>query len=146
MTNDILNLSMQVACQSHYGQRDKGGKSYILHCLAVMKLLKSDCEYLQSIAILHDSIEDSDLTADDLYNKGFPERIVKAVTLLSKIKGQSNEKYLERICSNKDSMLVKLADLEHNSQISRQPNLEKKDIDRLEKYFKMYKIIKSKLT
>jgi len=140
---DILNKAIQVACIAHHGQFDKGGKSYILHCLEVMTLLKSDCIYLQSIAILHDSLEDSDLTVSDLYDYDFPTRVVEAVDILSKFKGQSNSEYLDRICSNRDSMLVKLADLEHNSQISRQPNLRRKDLDRLEKYFNMYKIIKA---
>jgi (p)ppGpp synthase/HD superfamily hydrolase len=110
-----------------------------------MNLLKTDCEYLKTIAVLHDTIEDSDFTLVDLKNFGFPSRVLRAVDLLSKVEGQTNQEYLYAICSNKDAMLVKLADLEHNSKISRQPNLERKDFDRLEKYFSMYRYIKTKL-
>lgn len=142
---DMLNRAIHLACDAHYNQFDKGGKSYILHCLEVMNLLKTDCEYLKTIAVLHDTIEDSDFTLVDLKNFGFPSRVLRAVDLLSKVEGQTNQEYLYAICSNKDAMLVKLADLEHNSKISRQPNLERKDFDRLEKYFSMYRYIKTKL-
>ena len=142
----MINRAIHIACDAHYCQFDKGGKSYIFHCLEVMNLLKTDCEYLKTIAILHDTVEDSSFTIGDLRNWGFPSRVLRAVDLLSKVKGQTNQEYLDAICSNKDAMIVKLADLEHNSKISRQPSLERKDFDRLEKYFAMYKYIKTKLT
>ena len=143
---DMINRAIQIACDAHYCQFDKGGKSYILHCLEVMNLLKTDCEYLKTIAILHDTVEDSSFTITDLRSYGFPARVLMAVDLLSKKEDQTNQEYLNAICLNRDAMLVKLADLEHNSKISRQPNLRRKDFDRLEKYFAMYKYIKIKLT
>ncbi len=139
----MLAQAIKIAVDAHNGQFDKGGNAYILHPLKVMHYLKSDDEELQAIAVLHDVIEDSDVTYSDLSENGMTERVVSAVRLLTKVPGQTHEEYLSGICSSKYAMKVKLADLRHNSDIRRLKSVTEKDIRRVEKYHKMYLQIKS---
>lgn len=141
----ILAQAIKIAVNAHDGQFDKGGNAYILHPLKVMHYLKSDDEELQAIAVLHDVIEDSDVTYADLTENGMTERVVIALRLLTNVPGQTHEEYLSGICSSKDAMKVKLADLRHNSDIRRLKCVTEKDIRRVEKYHKMYLQIKEKL-
>jgi (p)ppGpp synthase/HD superfamily hydrolase len=141
----MLSTAIKIAVNAHDGQFDKGGNAYILHPLKVMHYLKSDDEELQAIAVLHDVIEDSNVTYADLTENGMTERVVIAIRLLTKVPGQTHEEYLSRICSSKDAMKVKLADLRHNSDICRLKGVMEKDIRRVEKYHKMYLQIKEKL-
>lgn len=110
-----------------------------------MHYLKSDDEELQAIAVLHDVIEDTDVTYQDLRDVGMSERVIEGVRCLTKVKGQTSEEYLQVICSNRDAMLVKLADLRHNTDIRRLKGVTEKDIKRVEKYHKMYTHIKGVL-
>lgn len=144
MSKDLFNQALQIACQAHFGQFDKSGTSYILHPLSVMNLLESDDEELRIIALLHDVVEDSEFTLSDL-ELIFPKRITVAVDILTKKKGQHNQEYLDLICSNKDASLVKIADLRHNSDLTRLKGVTKKDLERMEKYHHMYLKIKSTL-
>ncbi len=139
----MLAQAIKIAVDAHNGQFDKGGNAYILHPLKVMHYLKSDDEELQAIAVLHDVIEDSDITYSDLSENGMTERVVSALRLLTKVRGQTHEEYLSGICSSKDAVKVKLADLRHNSDIRRLKSVTEKDIRRVEKYHKMYLQIKS---
>ena len=134
--------------QSRYandGQFDKGGNPYILHPLKVMHLLESDDEELNVIAVLHDSIEDSDVTCAYLAENGMSQRVIDALFLLTKQRGQTQEEYLNGILASEDAMKVKLADLRHNTDIRRLKGVTEKDIRRVEKYHNMYLQIKEKL-
>lgn len=141
----ILENAIKFAVLMHSGQYDKGGKPYILHPLKVMHYLKSDDQELQAIAVLHDVVEDCDVTYDDLYNEGMTERVVLAVKALTKINGQSKSEYLSAIKANKDAALVKLQDLRHNTDIRRLKGVSQKDLERVQKYHEMYLEIKKSL-
>ena len=141
----MLSTAIRIAVEAHEGQYDKGGNAYILHPLKVMHCLKSDDEELQAIAVLHDVVEDSDVTYQSLREQGISERVIDGVKCLTKVKGQTHDEYLNTICSNRDAMLVKLCDLRHNTDIRRLKEVTEKDIKRVEKYHKMYLEIKSKL-
>ena len=143
--NSILATAIKIAVNAHDGQFDKGGNAYILHPLKVMHYLKSDDEELQAIAVLHDAIEDTDVTYQDLRDAGMPERVIEGIRCLTKVKGQTANEYLQVVCSNRDAMLVKLADLRHNTDIRRLKGVTEKDIKRVEKYHKMYTHIKGVL-
>ena len=110
-----------------------------------MHYLKTDDQELQAIAVLHDVIEDCDVTYDDLYNIGMTERVVLAVKALTKVKGQSKKEYLEAVKSNSDASLVKLQDLRHNTDIRRLKGVTQKDLERVQKYHEMYLEIKQNL-
>lgn len=141
----LLADAIKIAVTHHEGQFDKGGNAYVLHCLKVMHYLKSDDEELQAIAVLHDVVEDTDVTYQDLSMCGMTERVISGVRALTKQRGQSADEYMEAVCSNHDAMRVKLCDLRHNSDIRRLKGVTEKDIRRIEKYHKMYMEISKRL-
>ncbi len=127
-----LERAIEIAANAHSGQVDKAGELYILHPLRVMLSVSSPDERI--VAVLHDVIEDSEITAKDLHAEGFSNRIVEAVVTLSKSAGQSYEQYIEGVARNPLARVVKLADLEDNSNLSRIPDPTERDYERLEKY------------
>ena len=141
----MLSKAIYIAANAHSCQFDKGGNPYILHCLTVMQGLDSDDEELQCIAVLHDTLEDTWITADYLRAQGFPNTVVNAVIMLTKVQGQSSKDYLECVMQTKETMLVKLADLAHNMDLSRLDKISEKDIKRNQKYSDTYMKISAKL-
>src|SRR5690606_30718130 len=123
---------------------DKGGQPYVLHCLKVLHYSKSEDEELQCIALGHDLIEDryKTVTYQRLREMGFSERVIEGIRCLTKVPGESEEEYLAKVLSNPDAIRVKLADLRHNSDIRRLKGVTAKDLARIEKYHKMYLILK----
>ena len=84
--------------------------------------------------MLHDVVEDTNVTVNDLKEAGFSDEVVSAVSTITKKAGEDYEKYLNRVKQNPIALRVKIADMEHNSDISRIPNPTEKDLKRLEKY------------
>ena len=142
---EMLDKMLLLATNAHHGQFDRGGNPYILHPLAVMQILQTVDEELQCIAIGHDVIEDSATTFQDLRDLGFTDRIIDAISALTKQNGQTYEEYKEKVFSNRDAMLVKMADLQHNSDIRRLKGVREKDIARMVKYQVFYMEIREKL-
>lgn len=140
-----LDKMLVLVCTKFNGKFDKGGKPYFLHCLKVMQLVNSDDDELNSIAVGHDLVEDTDVSFIDLFAEGFSDRIVNGIRALTKQKGESKEEYLAKILENKDACKVKLADLTHNSDIRRLKGITEKDIERMKKYQAMYITIKQHL-
>ena len=142
MKGQQLSNMLQLATQRHDGQFDKGGAPYILHPLKVMHYCRSDDEELMCIALGHDLIEDTFNNVSDgialLKNRGFSERVIVGIEALTKIPGQPYEDYKERIKSNPDAVIVKMADLRHNSDIRRLKGLREKDIERIAAYHAFY--------
>lgn len=142
---ELLNSAIEIAVSAHKDQYDKGGNPYILHCLKVMHYLKSEDEELQCIALLHDCVEDSDVTYKFLEEKGMTPRIISGIKNLTKVPGETLDEYKARVKSNIDSVLVKMADLRHNSDIRRLKGLREKDIKRMIKYHEFYLELKDLL-
>ena len=130
----MLELALSIATEAHGGQFDKAGIDYIEHPIFVASQVDSEEE--KAVALLHDVIEDSSVTAEELLNAGLPETVVTAVQILSKKKGQDYPTYLKTVKSNPLARVVKLADLKHNSDLSRLSSVTDKDLERLEKYKK----------
>ena len=131
----ILELALSIAtAEAHKGQFDKAGVDYIEHPIYVASQV--DTEEEKAVALLHDVIEDSPFTSEELLLAGLPEIVVAAVQILSKKKGQDCQIYLENVKSNPLARVVKLADLKHNSDLSRLSSVTDKDLERLEKYKK----------
>lgn len=130
----MLAQAIAIAATAFEDKFDKGGQPYILHCLFVMNQIPSDDHELMSIAVLHDVVEDTIYTLTDLRELGFSERIIDGVKALTHIEGVPYMDYIKIISLNPDAVLVKMADLQHNSDIMRMKGLHKKDFDRLEKY------------
>lgn len=142
---ELLSKAIHLATNAHAGQFDKGGKPYILHCLQVMENLNTDDEELQCIALCHDVIEDTKTTYKDLEEVGFTQRIIDGIRAMTKLPGQTHDEYKEQIFASKDGMLVKMADLQHNSDIRRLKGVTDKDIERMAKYHRFFLEIRSKL-
>lgn len=143
--NILLARAIALAADKHKDQFDKGGKPYILHVLKVMHYTKSeDLEVLQ-IAVLHDVVEDTDVTYADLRSMGFSERVIAGIRALTKIKGQTHDEYVAGILANRDAIVVKMADLRHNSDIRRLKGVTEKDVKRVVKYHNMWVMLKDAL-
>lgn len=142
---ELLDKALLIATNAHHGQFDKGGAPYILHPIKVMHYLKTDDEELQCMALLHDVVEDCDVTFVDLEAAGMTKRIIDAVRCLTKQRGQTLSEYKECIFSNADAMRVKLCDLRHNSDIRRLKGVTGKDLVRMEKYHRFYLEIQARL-
>ena len=130
--NKLLELAVKVATEAHKGQADKGGNPYIGHPKAVAAAVKNT--EFKIVAYLHDVCEDTPITLDDLADMGFTYRIVNSVRLLTKTDELTYEQYLDRLRYDPAARAVKLADMRHNSDLSRIPCPTEKDYARVEKY------------
>ena len=138
--NELREKAMQIAIKVHGGQVDKGGRSYINHPIRVSENCCSDEEKI--VALLHDTIEDGDITAEYLLMQGFPHDIVDAIMSVTRCKDESYFDFIQRCKGNPIGRRVKIADLKDNMDITRLKELTEKDIERLKKYHKAYKILK----
>ena len=136
------NKTLEFVKKAFEGKTDKGGKPYIEHLLFVANKMESEEEKI--VGLLHDIVEDIEgITLDTLRQLGYSENIVKAVDAMTKRKGEDYEEYLKRVKQNPIARKVKLADLEHNMDLSRIENPTEKDYERIEKkYKKALKILK----
>lgn len=125
---------------------DKGGSPYINHLIKVASKVK--CEKEKTIALLHDVIEDTDVSAEDLINLGFPKDIVDSVVIVTRKDDETYSDFIERIANSNDlsAIRVKVADLEDNMDLSRIANHSEDDIKRVEKRYKpAYALLNDKL-
>ena len=127
-----LEAALQLAAQAHSGQQDKAGKPYILHPIRVMLSVETTDE--QIAAILHDTVEDTDVTLEQLSEEGFSAEIVSAVRALTKLKGESRVDAARRAVEHPIARQVKLADIKDNMDMSRIPDPTDKDFARLDEY------------
>jgi guanosine-3',5'-bis(diphosphate) 3'-pyrophosphohydrolase len=142
---EMLNTMLIIMVNAHAGQFDKGGNPYCLHPLKVMHYTKSLDEEIQCIALGHDVIEDTPVTYKDLLNEGISERVILGIRALTKLPGQTLDEYKEGVFANRDAMIVKSADLRHNSDIRRLKGVTEKDVARIAKYMQFYSEIQAKL-
>jgi (p)ppGpp synthase/HD superfamily hydrolase len=139
----MLSKAIRIASEAFENKYDKGGKPYILHCLHVMNEVSCLGVDAMIIAVLHDYIEDKKGTQESLTADGFSFSIIRRIFLLTHDKqSESYDEYIKRVASDKICVAIKLADLKHNSDITRLKGLTKKDFDRLEKYCKAYTYLK----
>lgn len=108
-----LENAILIATKAHYGQIDKHGEPYILHPLTVMQNVESESEKI--VAVLHDVIEDTDVTLDDLEKEGFSNEVLEALNCITKKNGEDYIEYLARVKNNPLALKVKFADIKHNS-------------------------------
>ncbi len=142
-----IEKALQIAAKAHEGQKDKEGLPYILHPLRVMMGVEG--EEARIVAVLHDVIEDTPVTADDLRQAGFGEGVVAAVLCVTHRKDESYADYVVRCKGNEVARRVKLADLEDNSRLSRtilRPQRFESDVARLRKYVLSYKFLTDQIT
>jgi (p)ppGpp synthase/HD superfamily hydrolase len=127
-----LERAIAIAATAHAGQVDKGGAPYILHPLKVM--LRMSTLEQRIVAVLHDVVEDCGVSLDDLRKEGFSEEVLSAIESVTKVPGESYEDFVDRAAQNPIGRVVKLADLEENSDLSRITSPSWEDLERVEKY------------
>jgi len=132
-----LNKAIEIAAKAHTGQVDKGGNPYILHPLRVMQnFCESESEAVKICAVLHDVVEDTDITLDDLRVEGFSKEIITALDCLTKRDSESYDDFINRVLTNEIACKVKNGDLADNMDLTRIPNPTEKDKERIKKYRK----------
>lgn len=136
-----LDTALAIAVEAHRGQVDKAGQPYILHPLRVMARVSTPAERL--VAVLHDVVEDSPTTLDDLRAAGFPEEVVRAVDFLTRREDETYEAFIERVTGDPLARRVKLADLEDNMTLTRLNELDDRAVERLGRYLRAYRRLRS---
>lgn len=134
---EMLSKAIQIAANQHDGQFDKAGMPYILHCIHVMEEVRkrvSDDPYILQAAVLHDLIEDTEWEISDLTIAGFSEPVLNTLQLLTHHRHLSYEEYIDRMLIDYEAMVIKLADLRHNMDLTRLPEITERDEKRREKY------------
>lgn len=135
-----IEKAIRIATKAHKGQKDKYGHPYIQHVLRVMHLGRTEEERI--VGVLHDVVEDSDWTLDDLRAEGFPDKIVIAVDCLTKrSEDEDYDHFIGRIRKNNLAVRVKLNDLTDNMDVRRMDEFREKDVKRFNKYLKAYKVL-----
>ena len=137
--NILLERALQIAIKAHAGQTDKAGLAYIFHPIRVACRCLTIEEKI--VALLHDVIEDTDVTPEYLLAEGFPKTIVDSILSVTRKEQESYEEFIKRCQLNKLGRIVKLHDLEDNMDISRLPVLHEKDLFRLNKYIHAYRYL-----
>ena len=127
-----LERAIEIAARAHAGQVDKAGQPYILHPLRVM--LKVSGEFECMAAVIHDVVEDTDITLDYLAAEGFPAEVLAAIKALTKTPGEHRVPAAHRAAANPIARVVKLADVDDNMDLRRIPNPTAEDYARLEEY------------
>jgi (p)ppGpp synthase/HD superfamily hydrolase len=139
-----LERAIEIAVKAHAGQIDKAGEPYILHPLRLMFAVNG--VYTRMAAVLHDVVEDTSVTIDNLKAEGFPAEVIEAVQALTKQKGESRIEAAKRASGNSISRAVKLADVTDNMDITRISQPTEKDYLRLKEYEKVRALLLSHCT
>lgn len=135
----LLEKAALICVTSHTGQRDKSGAAYFQHPMRVAMCCHTDVERI--VALLHDTIEDTDITAEYLLAEGFPEYIIDAILSVTKRKGENYEDFVSRAALNPIGRIVKLHDLEDNLDILRLESVTPEMAARLTKYLAAHKFL-----
>jgi (p)ppGpp synthase/HD superfamily hydrolase len=142
-----IEKALQIAATAHAGQKDKEGKPYILHALRVM--MGCPDPDAQIVGVLHDVVEDTAVTHDDLAAAGFSPEVLAAVRLVTHEKSEPYADYVIRCKANRLAKQVKLADLTDNSRLDRtmlRPARLDHDLTRIRRYGLSYKFLIDQLT
>lgn len=133
-------FALELAKRLHEGQVDKAGEAYINHPLKVAEYVENEEEIVRVVAVLHDTVEDTPMTVE-LIRVLFGNEVGNAIESLTKKPGEEYMEYIQRVKKNQIAAKVKLADLRHNSELSRLSEVTEKDIMRVEKYKKAMEIL-----
>lgn len=136
-----LERAISLAAERHAGQVDKANAPYILHPLRVM-LNVPDIEH-KIVAVLHDILEDTTTTIDELYKLGFQTHLIDAIIALTKQEGESRIQAAQRTVQNPIARVVKLADITDNMDLTRIQSPTMKDFERLKEYQQVRDILLS---
>ena len=129
---EMTKKAMRLMIEKHENQKDKAGMPYFYHPLHVAEQMNDETTTI--VALLHDIVEDTDTTLDDLRNMNFPKDVLDAIDALTHKDGVDYYDYIENISKNGIARKVKIKDLEHNMDLNRLTEITDVDIKRYEKY------------
>lgn len=138
---ELTKKAMKIAFDAHKDQVDKNGIPYIYHPIHLAEQMKT--EYEICVALLHDTVEDSDITFEDLIEAGFPDEVITALRRMTHDESVAYMEYVENIRNNPIAKTVKLADLRHNSDLTRLDHVTEKDFVRNKKYTQAIRLLTS---
>ena len=136
----LTKKALKISFDAHNNQVDKSGMPYVYHPFHLAEQMND--ELSTCVALLHDVVEDTDITLDDLKSKGFPDEVIEALSLMTH---NDDVPYLDYVRAMKDNSIarkVKLADLAHNSDLTRLDEVDDKAIERVNKYKQAILILK----
>lgn len=129
---DLTKKALRICFDAHKDQVDKSGMPYVFHPFHLAEQM--DAEDAICVALLHDVVEDTETTLQNLRNSGFPEHVLAAVACMTHGPGEPYADYIARVKGNELARMVKLADLAHNSDLSRLDCVTQRDLDRAKRY------------
>ena len=138
---DLTKKAMKLCYAAHRDQVDKSGMPYVFHPFHLAQQMKDETSIVA--ALLHDVVEDTVYTLDDLRNMGFPEQVLEALALLTHEASVPYLEYVARVKENPIARAVKLADLRHNSDLTRLDYVDEKTMERVEKYRRAIALLES---
>ena len=136
----LTKKALRLCFDAHREQVDKTGLPYVFHPFHLAEQMKD--EYTTVCALLHDVVEDTDYSLDDLRNMGYPDEVVDALALLTHDPAVPYMDYVKEIAKNPIARKVKMADLRHNSDLSRMDEVDEWALKRNEKYKKALAYLK----
>lgn len=139
---ELTKKAMKVCFQAHKDQVDKSGIPYVFHPVHLAEQM--DSEETTIAALLHDVIEDTPYTLQDLREMGFPEPVLTAIRLMTHDDGTPYLTYVSRLKDDPIAKAVKLADLRHNSDTSRLDHIDERALERVKKYQEAIEILEKR--
>ena len=129
---EFTKKALRISFEAHKNQTDKSGMPYVYHPFHLAEQMKD--EYSTCVALLHDVVEDSETSLNDLIEAGFPKEVTDAIALMTHDERVPYLEYVAEIKNNPIARVVKLADLRHNSDLSRLDKIDEKTNERVKKY------------
>lgn len=128
----MTKKAMDICFEAHKDQKDKSGQPYVFHPFHLAEQMTD--EETTIVALLHDVVEDTPVSLDDLAAEGFSQSVLDAIALMTHAPGVNYMDYVAEIKKNPIAKAVKIADLTHNSTLSRLNEITPKDLERVETY------------
>ena len=135
----LTKKALKLCFEAHKNQTDKTGLPYVFHPFHLAEQMTD--EYTTVTALLHDVVEDTDYTLNDLKEMGYPDEVITALSLLTHDDGSEYMEYVKRLKNNPIARAVKLADLKHNSDLSRYDTIDNRAVKRTARYKQAIEIL-----
>lgn len=147
-----IRKAVEIATKAHAGVKDEQGRPYLVHPIRVMMGVEGDATLLEAaqiVAVLHEVVEDTGVTIDDLRAEGFSQEVIAALSLVTHQKDQRYSEHVIACKPNEIARQVKLSDLRDNSQLARfllRPAQFSGDSARMQRYFLSYRFLTDEIT
>lgn len=129
---EMTKRALALCFEAHKDQKDKSGLPYVFHPFHLAEQMEDEDTTI--VALLHDVIEDTEYTIEDLQKAGFTQNVISAIALMTHDPQMPYMEYVRAIKSNPIARAVKLADLRHNSDMTRLDIITQRDEERSQKY------------